>query len=401
MDQKLKLSIVTALDAAGIKATKEQIEGIEKSLQSLNNKGNNTKETFGGLDGSMTKMPGILGKMQGQLSGIAGTVGKIGGTIAAAIAVWEKGVEIGESIRNFLGEHIDFLKTENQIMQEQLDLEKQREEQYKQELDIINKVVEKKSEIYSKEQTDIDKTTQKIDQQTKAYFRQVNALQGINRSRDNAKVLMLERDKFENQRYYESMGDTASAEQIGKFYDVLIAEQNAKQDLKQIDQERAKLIQSTVSEEEKFEKKLEAVLKIEQRIAQEEEKLNQIGRKDRGDKYKSQQKFIEGLYKTYDKRYDEAMSSAQNLGEYAYAQQRLSVDRANIASKGAFAVDRAAWEYDKYVVQNGNPMNAIVSDDLARDIAETSRKSFDAQEKIVEATSGLSELLERLLELKQ
>jgi hypothetical protein len=38
-DSKLRLQIVTALDAAGIKATQQQIDGLEKSLKRLNNSG--------------------------------------------------------------------------------------------------------------------------------------------------------------------------------------------------------------------------------------------------------------------------------------------------------------------------------------------------------------------------
>ena len=36
-DSKLKLQIVTALDNAGIKATQEQIAGLEKEFSNLNN----------------------------------------------------------------------------------------------------------------------------------------------------------------------------------------------------------------------------------------------------------------------------------------------------------------------------------------------------------------------------
>ena len=49
-DARLKLSIITALDNAGIKATKEQVSSLEKQLKSVNGTstslGSSISETF-------------------------------------------------------------------------------------------------------------------------------------------------------------------------------------------------------------------------------------------------------------------------------------------------------------------------------------------------------------------
>lgn len=61
-DAKLKLSIITALDNAGIKATKEQVGQLENSLKNVNKTSGNTGSALAGtFKNAMTYIKGAAG----------------------------------------------------------------------------------------------------------------------------------------------------------------------------------------------------------------------------------------------------------------------------------------------------------------------------------------------------
>ena len=93
-DSKLKLQIVTALDNAGIKATQEQIAGLEKEFSNLNNSAG-----MSGAEKKLSKLQGPLGKLQDMFGGLNGTIAKVGGTITAVAAAFKAGWDIGNWIQ--------------------------------------------------------------------------------------------------------------------------------------------------------------------------------------------------------------------------------------------------------------------------------------------------------------
>lgn len=94
-DSKLKLSIITALDNAGIKATKEQIDQLSNKLNNLNAKSN-----VDGLNKELTKMPGKFGKISEQIGGVGAKLG----TVYACWKALEGGLKIGQGIFKQFGD---------------------------------------------------------------------------------------------------------------------------------------------------------------------------------------------------------------------------------------------------------------------------------------------------------
>lgn len=93
-DNKLRLDIVTALDNAGLKATKEQLDGLEKTLRKTNSTG------VGKLSNGLTKLPGKLGDV---ISGF----GQVGSAIGAVYLSWktfQEGLKIGQAIFKQFGD---------------------------------------------------------------------------------------------------------------------------------------------------------------------------------------------------------------------------------------------------------------------------------------------------------
>ena len=91
-DSKLRLQIVTALDAAGIKATQQQIDGLSKQIEKIN-QGNKVDK----LENALGDMPGKLGKISKALGGV---IGKIGGIVGAFTTGYEIGNMFFENVQN-------------------------------------------------------------------------------------------------------------------------------------------------------------------------------------------------------------------------------------------------------------------------------------------------------------
>jgi len=91
-DSKLKLQIVTALDAAGIKATKEQIDKMESSLSKFNKNGS---DGLTSLEKKLGRIPGPAGKIADIFEGLGGKVAKFGGIATSVIGAFKIGWDIG------------------------------------------------------------------------------------------------------------------------------------------------------------------------------------------------------------------------------------------------------------------------------------------------------------------
>lgn len=95
-DAKLRLSIITALDSAGIKATKEQVGQLEQQLKRVNSQNGNMSK----LNAELTKMPGKFGKISEQIGGVGAKLG----TVYACWKALEGGLKIGQGIFKQFGD---------------------------------------------------------------------------------------------------------------------------------------------------------------------------------------------------------------------------------------------------------------------------------------------------------
>lgn len=124
-DSKLRLQIVTALDNAGLKATKEQIDGLEKSLKNVNAAGADGTDK---LEKRLGRLPGPVGKVGGAIDALGGKIGKFGGTAMAVIGAFKIGWDIGTWLNDNVvkplfkvKDPIEELKKENRRAREELE----------------------------------------------------------------------------------------------------------------------------------------------------------------------------------------------------------------------------------------------------------------------------------------
>lgn len=98
-DGKLRLQIVTALDNAGIKATKEQIESLEKSLSKVNRQGGMSE-----LNKGFGELGGTVGKVLKGLGGIGGKIARAIPLVSKVTAAFMTGYEAGKLLWDKFGE---------------------------------------------------------------------------------------------------------------------------------------------------------------------------------------------------------------------------------------------------------------------------------------------------------
>lgn len=393
-DSKLRLQIITQLDAAGIKATKDQVDKLEQSFKKTTDTG---KSGFDSLEGQLKEMPGLFGALGKAL----GPVGRVLGGIGGAIALFKEGYEIGQKIREWAGETFNWAKTFDQVQAEIKETEDAIAQAKQQELDTAKLVADKKIELMQKEQTEQDKINQKITDQTRRQMQQIAALTSVQNARDNAEVQQLEREKFEEVMAYDSAGYTEASEQIGKAYDVMIQQLKVKQQLEQHDRDSLKFAQEKFKTEEAFLRVMKNYEKTANLVAREEEKLKTINGFDGGAKREQQQRVIDRAKS----RLERIKNNALDLESQLIAQDNMidqrELERSNIANNGALAIDRLAYDYDKYTQMYNNPGNFEIGEEWQKSLLDFSMKEYDIQKELLKVTSDIPQKLEQLLQIKQ
>ena len=241
-DSRLRLAIVTELDNAGIKATKEQIDGLEKSVMNLGNSGANSTSK---LESALGNLPGALGK-----------VGKaMGGAVGAATALagaWTIGWEIGTKINEFLTNELGWFNFGAEAAKQN--------QEYAKSLKEVDEAAQKLYDTEIKRHEQLEKNTEKavkeIDRQTRAYAAHYQTITKMQAASDDADKLSYEIAKYDAMRAYRLQGNDEAAEQVGKYYDIIEAERQAQKELRAFDDETNKYYLRVESAESKLDKRM-------------------------------------------------------------------------------------------------------------------------------------------------
>lgn len=239
-DSKLRLSIITALDNNGLKATRDQVSQLEKQFKNINNGSGMDK-----LNHELTKMPGKFGKISEQLGGVGAKLG----TVYAMWKSFETGLSIGHKIFNTFSDgatySLDSIKngftqlgtSAKNFFQKLLtgtnDMEalaKANEvamSNMNAQVDAAKRANDKQLEYIKEQREAHEKNIATIKRETQAYLNQASSVAGLKNAGSNANVILMERKKFEEMQAYTDAGNDEGAEQIGKAYDVLIAKEKA------------------------------------------------------------------------------------------------------------------------------------------------------------------------------
>lgn len=400
-NNKLRLQIVTELDAAGIKATKEQVDQLELGMRRAGNSGAETGEKFGRLEKELGKLPGPIGKIGGALGGLAGQVGMVIGAL-------KFGIDIGNWIQEKciaplfgIKDPIEELKKENRAYEEELKRVKA----------AITEATDAEIKRMDAAVAAGDKALKKIDDQTAAYFRQATALQGLSAAGNNAALQQLEREKYENMRDYSTAGYSEAAEQIGKYYDVVIAEEKAKQQIEEFDRESLKLETERTKNEEAYAAAAKRAANakydaeaLERRLSEHRKKNGLISGvavydNDRDAMLDDQlEKLAERARKDAEKAAEVMQRRGEKLETVDADVMRRQMERANLVAGENDQIVRAADAYDDFV--NGNQGAALLGSDFGSwgsDILKSAEDSYRVQSDLLEEVRSMCSDLKELL----
>ena len=342
----IKISITSALNAAGIEATKQQIDEMSGRLQKANAEMKNSAAAAQGW----TKLPGVFGKVQGALGGIAGTA-------LAVVGAFKTGWDIGNWIQSNI--IVPLFKIKDPI--EEL---KKANRELRKEAEAAATAWGKAQSAFAERLENDAKAAEaavaKIDKLAAAYIRMQDARQAVANAEVDAEELKLQRDKFNDMTQLGNEGHPEQAAQMGKYYDILIEENRAKKEIAKTDTEIAKTAAQIEAKEQSI-----AKIKAKERMAEEryKEASAKIAKLENG----------EVLGNVWGEQYDKALEAAKRNRDKAMAEWSKLTDkrkdregeldilkveeeakrkeRENAAAAAELEIDKRKQAYDDYIIE--------------------------------------------------
>ena len=415
-DAKLRLSIITALDKAGLTATKEQVGQLEAQLSKVNSQGANMDK----LNEKLVKMPGKVGELAEQL----GSIGTKLGTIYAAWKTFTGGLKVGqeifkqfgdgagyslESIKNGFTDIGSKVKNFFQELITGTSDSKAAAEANKIAIENGNAVVEaarksadKQIEALQEVRNEHQKNIDKIKQETNTYINQSQAVAGLKNAGNNANIVLWESEKAQTMQKYTDQGNFEAAEQVGKAYDLMIAKEKAVGVEKQNNynlNKASRAIEGKTSElEEQMRMTDEFAQQYSEAKANYEKALETKGRV--GTKTALQWKRV---MKRAKEDYEASLAKEQPLNDQIIADYNsFKALQINSASATERAYQDVRSKYNSYF-ESGYGVVDVQFGESMKNIEQESQASYQALLKIANNTqemTNLGSILKELLSVK-
>jgi hypothetical protein len=340
--KQIRISITSALNAAGIEATKDQINRLSRSLDDFNQKqrtGANDTAT------NWAKLPGVFGKVQTALGGVAATAMSV---IGAFKIGWDIGTWLNEHvIMPLLGikDPIEELKKRNRELKRQaIEAAKAWDEAF-----------QKWTSAWEKEVAGADRAIKKVDQLTKAYLEMQKARERVFAAGDNAELLKLQRDKFDTMAAAKSPEIATAA---GKKFDIQIAEATARQKLEQFDRNSetaAKQLQAEQAQLAAAHKRGQTLFQQMQGLQeklkywQSQKSVEDYGWETSIKKEAEVEEAIKKLRPKIESTDDEVARRRAVIAAMKEAAKAEAQERANLAESNRLEIDERKKDYDDFI----------------------------------------------------
>ena len=422
MNNNLKLQIITALDNAGITAAKQQINSLTKDIQNANSQ-------MGGLGGNSKNVDKVFRKLGGNVADFAGAFGKLGGSIGIVYAGFQAflgSFKIADKFfQSFTREgtiSLDSIKDGFKNLGHSIkefftgwdSAQARRNEKLKDIQDGITNGLKSAIQQSNDELNETLSTQQKISQEinnsTKSYLAQANALKGLNNAKGDEELIGLEQDKFDNAQWYRNQGDEEGAQQIEKYYDWLITQRKAAIEIDNAENELAKHIQTANASEKLVKAKKKEIFTIDNTIENQEADYNNLvdlytkqGTLDTEEHKKRLHEFdtnIENLVKQRNTKQTELSQLEEQSKADQIKQTELAYRLTNISKRGIYQTDVAGANYQSWVSQNGNVLGLEFDEQYGKQ-AYGQLEVKDDLKAIVEQLKTNNETLKELLGIKQ
>ena len=405
---EIRLQIVTALDKAGIKATKEQVDMMAASVMDANREmGKSANETAGALG----RMRGPVGKLTGAFGSLGGAMGKVVGTAGMVVGAfetgWAAGTKLWEGIQHIRKEWFGYTSELDKVIAANRRLAKEQKiaaEQY-------DASFERAHLLRQQELEDSKAALDAIKLEAEAYRTAAKAKMGLITAGMGAEEQRLERERFEDVLTLQANGyDSAAVEQVEAVYDVLKAELAVKKELAKID----------AAEDAAAAKRTETRNKMSAAVERENDAILAISRL-REDLQKLEDWDFDDADLVTDKERNRRMRKVRAELRAAEADRAKAqhdydalnatlvpedVESATIALRHATAVDaamlardRAAMAYDQ-ATAGGDLLGFSFNEEFVKQLNQSSLDSYRTLVQIQEDTASFTKKLDELLTMK-
>ena len=343
MATEVRIQLSTYLKDVGIKATQQQVDKLAEKLKQTNRE---VKEGAEKAGIQLGKLPGMLGKIKDAATGAFGVLGAI---------------KVGWDLGKWVDEHV--IKPLFKIKDPIEEIKKQNRElkrQAKEAAEKWDEALQKWADGWDKTISGADKARQSIEDATNAYLKMQAAQERVQAAGDNSALLGLERDKFEDMLYLGRSGKTEQAAQVGKYYDVLIAEEKLKQDLAQLDRQAEVSAEKQASAEEQLARVEEKrsrlkfqMMELDQklRFAQSQASVDKLGFEGSVKAEEDLLKRKAALQKQLDAAERDVANRQADVDAMSATRQAEAQERANMEERAKLEIDEKKKAYDDYLAE--------------------------------------------------
>jgi hypothetical protein len=390
--REIRISLVTALNAAGIEATKQQLDILTGKVKQANAAMGSAAK----VGGEWTKLPGPIGKVQNALGGVSAAA-------FAVIGAFKTGCDIGNWIQEKIivplfkiKDPIDELKKANRELKREADAAAAA---WSKSQDAVARQLEEDAKA-------ADAAVAKIDRLTAAYVKMQNARLSVQNAESDAEELGLQRDKFSAMTAAANDGDDKKAAAEGKRYDILIEEVRQKREIARADAEIAKTAKEIESREKSITelKKDESAAKTAylkaartaQRVYDGDE-LEDVWGEDWEKAVATANKNRDKAMAEWKRLTEKRKGKEDDLGVLKVEADAKQKERDNAASAAELEIDKRKQEYSDYIkeVKRQNEEAAKKAADEVRRLdaeASANRKRL-ADEELTKKIKSHQELL--------
>lgn len=372
-DKELRLKISTALDAAGIKATKQQIDGLEQQLGKIKDSGGSAESALNKLG----KLKGQLGPLQDMLGGIGGAIGKIGGVATMAAAAFKAGWDVGTWINDKVIAPMLKIKDANE---ELIKSNKKRAEEHKKALDAMAKAEEDAEKSQAEAIARIDEQTKHYDALRQATEKAARAKSELANADKDIEIQRLARQRWEDLTTLRDEGDEEGARQAELVYDIMMKQLEAKKALAKFDAEHMADQSKIEAADEKLNALYEKRAAIDSRLYDLERNKKKIddtatSQKDwqtRWDKNEQKIKQNEKMLRDVESQIQAAeieRDSLDTLSPLAKKQRALLADQAQMG------IDEAAMSWQRDYMKNGDLIGWTPDENMVKELTFMSEQT--------------------------
>lgn len=342
MASEVAIHLSTYLKDAGIKASKAQVEKLSRDIKKLNRE---TQRETERTQNALGKLPGVFGRIQSAASGAFGTA-------LAVVGAFKLGCDIGQWLNDKvimplldIKDPIEELKKKNREI----------EQSWKKAADAFDESMERWSAGWGKVVDGADKARQKIEDLAAAYLKMQAARERGEAAAGDAAMLAMQRNKF------DAMAGAATPEQaaqLGKYHDVLIAEERSRQTLAKFDREAETSAVRQAAAEKELREAVNKRVALKRQMAELDRKLDYMQSQDSVYKYgfegsiekeKELEKDKAALQRQIDAADRDVNRRKADIAAMSASHAAESQERENIVAQTRLEVDERKKAYDDYV----------------------------------------------------